>query len=110
VLVDIAGDQGGCLEDTHATTHADPTSTVHNPVFYCVANMPGAVPVTSTRALTNVTLPYLSALADLGWTAATAADPALGAGLTTHAGELYNAAVGRAHGYPTHTSRSSALA
>ena len=61
---------------------------MHGSVFYCVANMPGAVPVTSTRALTNVTLPYLSALADLGWAAAVAADPALGAGLTTHAGEL----------------------
>ena len=59
---------------------------MHGSVFYCVANMPGAVPVTSTRALTNVTLPYLTALADLGWTAATAADPALGAGLTTHDG------------------------
>jgi len=72
--------------------------------------MPGAVPDTSTRALTNVTLPYLNALADLGWTAATAADPALGAGLTTHDGQLYNAAVAQAHGYPTHTAAAGALA
>ena len=83
---------------------------MHNSVFYCVANMPGAVPNTSTHALTNVTLPYLSALADLGWTAAVAADPALGAGLTTNDGELYNAAVARAHGYPTHTASARALA
>ena len=67
VLVDIAVDQGGCFEDTHPTTHADPTYTVHNSVFYCVANMPGAVPNTSTYALTNATLPYAVALADKGW-------------------------------------------
>ena len=67
VLVDIAVDQGGCFEDTHATTHADPTYAVHNSVFYCVANMPGAVPNTSTYALTNATLPYTVALADKGW-------------------------------------------
>lgn len=99
VLVNVAVDQGGCFEDTRATTHDDPTFRVHGSVFYCVANMPGAVPVTSTRALTNVTLPYLSALADRGWEAATAADPALAAGLTTHAGALRNEAVARAHGY-----------
>ena len=67
VLVDIAVDQGGCFEDTHATTHADPTYEVHNSIFYCVANMPGAVPNTSTYALTNATLPYAVALADKGW-------------------------------------------
>ena len=67
VLVDIAVDQGGCFEDTHATTHADPTYPVHNSIFYCVANMPGAVPNTSTYALTNATLPYAVALADKGW-------------------------------------------
>ena len=67
VLVDIAVDQGGCFEDTHATTHADPTYDVHNSIFYCVANMPGAVPNTSTYALTNATLPYTVALADKGW-------------------------------------------
>ncbi|WP_315096217.1 alanine dehydrogenase [uncultured Cellulomonas sp.] len=110
VLVDVAVDQGGCFQDTRATTHDDPTFQVHGSVLYCVANMPGAVPVTSTRALTNVTLPYLDALADLGWTAALAADPALAAGLTTHDGQLYNAAVGQAHGYPTHAARTGALA
>ncbi len=99
VLVDIAVDQGGCFESTRPTTHADPTFTVRGSVFYCVANMPGAVPVTSTRALTNATLPYLTRLADAGWRAALAADPALAAGLTTHDGVLLNAAVARAHGY-----------
>jgi alanine dehydrogenase len=100
VLVDIAVDQGGCFESTRPTTHADPTFTVHGSVFYCVANMPGAVPVTSTRALTNATLPYLTRLAAHGWRAALAADPALAAGLTTHDGALYNAAVASAHGLP----------
>ncbi|GAA2727999.1 alanine dehydrogenase [Cellulomonas aerilata] len=98
VLVDIAVDQGGCFESTRPTTHAEPTFTVHGSVFYCVANMPGAVPVTSTRALTNATLPYLTRLADVGWRSASAADPALAAGLTTHDGVLLNDAVGRAHG------------
>ncbi|HRO95382.1 alanine dehydrogenase, partial [Citricoccus sp.] len=81
VLVDIAVDQGGCFENTRPTTHQDPTFRVHETVFYCVANMPGAVPSTSTYALTNVTLPYAVALADLGVDAALAADPALAAGL-----------------------------
>lgn len=99
VLVDIAVDQGGCFESTHPTTHDDPTFAVHRSVFYCVANMPGAVPVTSTRALTNATLPYLTALADHGWRGALAADPALARGLATHDGTLHNAAVGAAHGY-----------
>ncbi|RYV52664.1 alanine dehydrogenase [Pengzhenrongella frigida] len=99
VLVDIAVDQGGCFESTHATTHDDPTFLVHGSVFYCVANMPGAVPVTSTRALTNATLPYLTALADRGWREAAGADRALAAGLTTHAGALYNEAVGESLGY-----------
>ena len=76
VLVDIAIDQGGCFEDSHPTTHADPTYRVHNSVFYCVANMPGAVPHTSTYALTNATLPYAVELADKGWRAALAADAA----------------------------------
>lgn len=98
VLVDVAVDQGGCFEDTHPTTHDDPTYRVHESVFYAVANMPGAVPVTSTVALTNVTAPYLAALADHGWEGALAADPALAAGLTTHAGELYSEPVARAHG------------
>ncbi|GAA4624328.1 alanine dehydrogenase [Cellulomonas oligotrophica] len=99
VLVDVAVDQGGCFEDTRATTHDDPTYRVHDSVFYCVANMPGAVPVTSTRALTNVTLPYLAALANHGWQGATVRDAALAGGLTTHAGRLLSAAVADAHGY-----------
>lgn len=98
VLVDIAVDQGGCFQDTHATTHDDPTFTVYGSVFSCVANMPGAVPRSSTFALTNATLPYLTALADQGWQAALRADPALAGGLTTHAGQLANLPVGQAHG------------
>lgn len=77
VLVDIAIDQGGCFEGSHPTTHDEPTFAVHDSVYYCVANMPGAVPATSTNALTNVTLPYLTALANKGWRAAVDADPAL---------------------------------
>jgi alanine dehydrogenase len=97
VLVDIAVDQGGCFEDTHATTHADPTYQVHNSVFYCVANMPGAVPNTSTYALTNATLPYTVALADKGWQQACRDDHSLALGLNTHAGQLTNAPVAHAH-------------
>jgi alanine dehydrogenase len=96
VLVDIAIDQGGCFEDSVATTHADPTYKVHESVFYCVANMPGAVPRTSTYALTNATLPYVVALADKGWEAACAVDPGLKAGLSTHEGELLSATVAAA--------------
>ena len=88
VLVDIAIDQGGCFEDSRPTTHDDPTFTVHDSVFYCVANMPGAVPRTSTFALTNATMPYVVKLADLGWSAACAADPALAKGLSTHEGAM----------------------
>ncbi|WP_018155872.1 alanine dehydrogenase [Demetria terragena] len=98
VLVDIAVDQGGCFEDTHATTHADPTFEVHQSVFYCVANMPGAVPNTSTYALTNATLPYVVALADKGWQQACRDDAALALGLNTHAGSLTNGPVGQAVG------------
>ncbi|MBF4163814.1 alanine dehydrogenase [Nocardioides acrostichi] len=98
VLVDIAVDQGGCFEDTHATTHSDPTYTVHQSTFYCVANMPGAVPTTSTYALTNATLPYTVALANKGWRQALADDPSLAKGLNTHAGTLTNAPVGEAVG------------
>jgi alanine dehydrogenase len=98
VLVDIAVDQGGCFEDTHPTTHADPTYEVHNSVFYCVANMPGAVPNTSTYALTNATLPYTVALADKGWQQACRDDHSLALGLNTHAGDLTNAPVGDATG------------
>ncbi|HEX7740110.1 MAG TPA: alanine dehydrogenase [Marmoricola sp.] len=98
VLVDIAVDQGGCFEDTHPTTHAEPTFQVHNSIFYCVANMPGAVPNTSTYALTNATLPYIAAVADKGWAQACRDDASLALGLNTHAGRLTNAPVGRAHG------------
>ena len=99
VLVDIAIDQGGCFEDSRPTTHAEPTFKVHNSIFYCVANMPGAVPVASTYALTNATLPYALALANNGWEKATAADPALALGLNVHAGKVTYPAVALAHGY-----------
>ena len=98
VLVDIAVDQGGCFADTHATTHAEPTFQVHNSLFYCVANMPGAVPNTSTYALTNATLPYLRSIANNGWHAALKADPSLRLGLNTHAGAVTNAPVAQATG------------
>jgi alanine dehydrogenase len=98
VLVDIAIDQGGCFEDSHATTHDDPTYKVHDSVFYCVANMPGAVPNTSTYALTNATLPYAVALADKGWAQALREDHSLALGLNTHAGQLTNEPVGTAVG------------
>jgi alanine dehydrogenase len=100
VLVDISIDQGGCFADSRPTTHADPTYRVHDSIFYCVANMPGAVPNTSTFALTNVTLPYAVSLADKGWRDALTADPALAAGLNTHAGALTNEPVAAAHGLP----------
>ncbi len=101
VLVDIAIDQGGCFEDSRPTTHDDPTYPVHNSVFYCVANMPGAVPHTSTYALTNVTLPYAVSLANKGWQDALRADPALALGLNTYEGELVSAPVAEAHGCRT---------
>ncbi len=88
VLVDIAIDQGGCFEDSRPTTHDDPTFAVYDTVFYCVANMPGAVPRTSTYALTNATMPYVLKLADKGWREACRADPALAKGLSTHEGAL----------------------
>ncbi|HEU5476051.1 MAG TPA: alanine dehydrogenase [Actinophytocola sp.] len=100
VLVDIAIDQGGCFADSRPTTHADPTFTVHDSVFYCVANMPGAVPTTSTWALTNVTLPYAVALADKGFLGAVRSDPALARGLNVTAGAVVQAEVARAHGMP----------
>jgi alanine dehydrogenase len=99
VLVDISIDQGGCFEDSHATTHADPTYMVHNSVFYCVANMPGAVPHTSTYALNNVTLPYAVELANRGWRDAMRADPALAKGLNTHDGAVTYGPVAEAHGF-----------
>lgn len=99
VLVDIAIDQGGCFEGSHPTTHDDPTFPVHDALYYCVANMPGAVPETSTRALTNATLPYLTALAERGVDAALDADPALALGLNTRTGQVTNAGVAAAFGY-----------
>jgi len=98
VLVDISIDQGGCFEDSHPTTHDDPTYPIHNSVFYCVANMPGAVPHTSTYALTNVTLPYAVELADRGWREALRADPPLSLGLNTYAGSVTYGPVAEAHG------------
>jgi alanine dehydrogenase len=103
VLVDIAIDQGGCFEDSHPTTHADPVFPVHESVFYCVANMPGAVPNTSTYALTNATLPYAVALADKGWQRALRDDHALALGLNTHEGQVTNGPVAEAHGYDSIT-------
>src|SRR5256714_4444960 len=100
VLVDIAIDQGGCFEDSRPTTHAEPTFRVHNSIFYCVANMPGAVPNTSTYALTNVTLRYAVALANLGVKAAFDRDPALAAGLNIAAGHVAHHSVSEAHNLP----------
>lgn len=98
VLVDIAIDQGGCFENSKPTTHDDPTYKVHNSIYYCVANMPGAVPATSTRALTNATLPYVISLAEKGWKAALAADESLAKGLNTHDGKVTYAGV--LHAFP----------
>ena len=98
VLVDIAVDQGGCFADTRATTHADPTYAVHESIFYCVANMPGAVPNTSTYALTNATLPYVVAVTDKGWQQACRDDRSLALGLNTHDGRVTNGPVGEAVG------------
>ncbi|RZD56015.1 alanine dehydrogenase [Streptomyces albidoflavus] len=108
VLVDIAIDQGGCFEDSHPTTHAEPTFQVHNSVFYCVANMPGAVPNTSTHALTNATLPYILELADRGWAEALRRDAALAKGLNTHDGKVVYREVAEAHGLE-HTELSALL-
>ncbi|MEU1756996.1 alanine dehydrogenase [Micromonospora matsumotoense] len=101
VLVDISIDQGGCFEDSRPTTHADPTYQVHDSIFYCVANMPGAVPHTSTYALTNVTLPYALELANQGWRDALRRDPALALGLNTHDGRVVYGPVAEAHGMAT---------
>ncbi len=100
VLVDISIDQGGCFEDSRPTTHAEPTYPVHDALFYCVANMPGAVPHTSTYALTNVTLPYVLELANRGWRDAMRADPALALGLNTFDGHVTYGPVAQAHGMP----------
>lgn len=98
VLVDIAVDQGGCFEGSKPTTHADPTFPVHGSIYYCVANMPGAVPATSTVALTNATMRYVNALANKGWKAALADEAGLAMGLNTTKGLLTNEPVGMAHG------------
>ncbi|WP_052850106.1 alanine dehydrogenase [Streptomyces avicenniae] len=108
VLVDIAIDQGGCFEGARPTTHAEPTFRVHDSVFYCVANMPGVVPSTSTWALTNATLPYVSRLARHGWRDALRHDPALALGLNVHEGQVVSAPVAEAHGLP-HTELRSVL-
>ena len=100
VLVDIAIDQGGCFADSRPTTHAEPTYRVHDSIFYCVANMPGAVPYTSTYALTNVTLPYALSLANHGWQAAVEMDPSLALGVNVHDGALVYQAVAEDLGLP----------
>jgi alanine dehydrogenase len=106
VLVDIAIDQGGCFEDSHPTTHADPTFRVHGSLFYCVANMPGAVANTSTYALTNATMPYVRSVANLGWRDALRADASLGQGLNIHAGSVISEPVATAQGLEHHTLES----
>jgi alanine dehydrogenase len=98
VVVDVAIDQGGCFETSHATTHADPVYVVDGVTHYCVANMPGAVPITSTKALTNATLPYVEAIANNGLRDAVAADPALAKGVNVIDGKLTYEAVAEAHG------------
>ncbi len=108
VLVDISIDQGGCFEDSRPTTHANPTYRVHDSVFYCVANMPGAVPHTSTYALTNVTLPYAVEIANRGWQEALRRDPSFALGLNTHDGAVTCAPVAEAHDLPL-TSLSEVL-
>src|SRR4051794_32033154 len=98
VVVDVAIDQGGCFETSHATTHADPVYVVDGVAHYCVANMPGGVPITSTKALTNATLPYVEAIANRGLRDAVAADPALAKGVNVIEGKLTYEAVAEAHG------------
>jgi alanine dehydrogenase len=98
VVVDVAIDQGGCFETSHATTHAEPVYVVDGVIHYCVANMPGAVPITSTRALTNATLPYVEAIANRGLAGAVANDPALARGVNVVAGKVTYEAVAQAHG------------
>jgi alanine dehydrogenase len=109
VLVDISIDQGGCFETSRPTTHADPTFVVDGVIHYCVANMPGAVPRTSTFALTNATLPYVRSLADLGWQAALKRDAGLAAGLNVHAGEITHDVVARALGLQARPAAVTAI-
>jgi alanine dehydrogenase len=108
VVIDIAIDQGGCVESSHMTTHSDPTYVEEGVVHYCVGNMPGAVPNTSTYALTNVTLPYALAMAGQGMEDAMRADPALARGLNTYGGVLTNRPVAEAHDLD-HAPVSSAI-
>ena len=98
VVVDVAIDQGGCIETAHATTHSDPVYEVDGIVHYCVANMPGGVPITSTNALTNATLPYVEAIAEHGLAEAVARDRALGRGVNVLDGKITYRAVAEAHG------------
>ncbi len=100
VLVDISVDQGGCFESTHPTTHSHPTYEVNGSIFYCVANMPGAVPHTSTHALVNATLPYTLEIADEGWRSAVSNDPALALGVNVVEGSVVCEPVAEAHGLP----------
>ena len=108
VLVDISVDQGGCFESTRPTTHSHPTFEVHGSLFYCVANMPGAVPHTSTHALANATLPYVQSIANLGWQDAVRSNPALAEGVNVARGHIVYAPVADAHGLPK-TSLASVL-
>ncbi|MFV1986639.1 MAG: alanine dehydrogenase, partial [Gemmatimonadota bacterium] len=98
VIVDVAVDQGGCVESARPTTHNNPTYTVHGVIHYCVANMPGAVPRTSTLALTNATFPYVMQLANVGWEAACRADPSLSLGVNAVGGKVTYGAVAEAFG------------
>lgn len=107
VLVDVSIDQGGCAETSHPTTHREPTFTVDGVVHYCVANMPGAVPLTSTQALNNATLPFVLALADKGWRRACKDNPHLGAGLNVHAGEIICETVAEALGLGPRPARQA---
>jgi alanine dehydrogenase len=102
VLADVAIDQGGCAETSHPTTHSEPVYVVDGVTHYCVANMPGAVPITSTKALTNVTLPYVEAIADHGLAEAVARDPALARGVNVLDGKITYEAVAEAHGLDFH--------
>ena len=107
VIVDVAIDQGGCVETSRETTHHDPIYVEHGVVHYCVGNMPGAVPATSTHALTNATLPYLVEVAVHGATEACRRDPALAHGLNTEGGQVVNAVVAEALGVPAGTPSHS---
>ncbi len=108
VLVDISVDQGGCFESTRPTTHSDPTFEVNGSIFYCVANMPGAVPHSSTHALVNATLPYVLTIANHGWRHAARADAALAEGVNVVEGAVVYPPVAAAHGLP-HTALASLI-